>query len=52
MEHLPLILSLALPFGGWILYVERRLSELLAMKETLKAMDSKIERLVDHLLDS
>ena len=44
------LIALALPFGGWILYVERRLTELMVMKDQLVKVDSKIDRLVDHLI--
>ena len=44
------LMALAIPFGGWMLYVERRLTVLVSLKDQLNSVDSKVERLVDHLI--
>lgn len=43
--------SLVLPFGGWIVSVERRLAVLLSMKDTVEKIEKKQDRLVDYLID-
>lgn len=50
MDSLTVFLTLAVPVGGWVLYVERRLGELLAIKCQLASVDAKVDRLVEHLL--
>lgn len=41
----------AAPVIGWVIYVERRLSYLTAVKDSVDKIDAKVDRLVEHLLD-
>lgn len=38
------------PILGWAFYVERRISKLETMKETLDKVDNKVEMLVEKLI--
>lgn len=45
------ILSIPMiPLVGWIVSVERRISSMVAMKETIDRVDTKLDRLVEQLL--
>ena len=41
----------AAPIVGWIVSVERRISRLFSLDQRVASIDSKVDMLVEHLID-
>lgn len=44
------ILAGAVPIAGWVIYVERRLATIAAIKDKVDETSNQVDRLVDHLI--
>jgi hypothetical protein len=43
--------AIGLALFGWAWSVEKRITELFSMKETIEKVDSRVEKIYDHLLE-
>lgn len=44
--------AIVVPALTWMVYVERRLSQLSSLKEQLDKVEAQVQKLVDHLIRS
>ena len=50
MIDFPALAAMTAPVLGWAMYVERRLSKILAIKEQVDKVEIQVDKLVDHLI--
>ena len=50
-EAAAIVIAIGVPAGGWVISVERRLSEAQAIKDRVDSIDEKLDLLVAHLID-